>query len=902
MGQTNSEPRPSVETSDMFRSLFETMAQGVVYQDAGGRIIAANPAAEKILGLSRDQLMGRTSLDPRWRTIREDGSALPGDEHPSMIALRTGQPVKDVLFGIFHPAAENYRWVLVNAVPEFRPGESTPWRVYATITDVTQRRLTEQKLYESEARFRTLFSTMSEGFAFHEIICNEQGEPVDYVYLDINPAFERLTGLRKENTVGKRVRELIPNLEDDWIKIFGQVALGGEPAERESHVLELDRYYRARAYSPERGKFAVVFEEITEQKKLLRTLQEQEAQLRVLFESSQAGIILVDPTGIILTANRRMAELFGCNLQDIVGSSYPSLVLPDERHTGDERMQQLINGDIDHVALERHYLRADGSSFWGFLSGRRHEDAAGKLIALVGHITDISELKKSHQTLELYLYGLDNARDALFIVKADASFKFVNEAACKILGYSREELTRLTVFDIDPEFPRDSWQAHWQELCEKGGLQIESSHRTREGKNIPVEISIKIFEFEGEFYQLSLARDLTERKQFEEERLALERQMLHAQKLESLGVLAGGIAHDFNNLLAAIIGNAEMGRRRMNPESPALTNLERIEQAAQRAADLAKQMLAYSGKGKFVVEAIDLNLLLEEMLHMLEVSISKKVVLRFNLHRPLPSVEVDATQIRQILMNLVINASEAIGDKSGVIVVTTGCMDCDDSYLHQIWLDENLRPGLYVYLEVADTGCGMDKATLSKLFDPFFTTKFTGRGLGMAAVMGIVRGHQGAIRVYSEVGKGTTFKILLPADSRPVELFNGTPDPTDWQGDGKILLVDDEETVRGIGADMLHELGFETLTATNGRDALEKFQQHSDICLVLLDLIMPKMDGEQCFRELRKLDPQVKVVMSSGYSEQEVTQKFLGKGLAGFIQKPYKLSALRKALQTALHE
>jgi CheY-like chemotaxis protein len=285
------------------------------------------------------------------------------------------------------------------------------------------------------------------------------------------------------------------------------------------------------------------------------------------------------------------------------------------------------------------------------------------------------------------------------------------------------------------------------------------------------------------------------------------------------------------------------------------------------------------------------------MLHMLEVSISKKAVLRFNLHRPLPSVEADATQMRQILMNLVINASEAIGDKSGVIAITTGCMDCDESYLHQVWLNENLQPGLYVYLEVADTGCGMSKKTLTKLFDPFFTTKFTGRGLGMAAVLGIVRGHNGAIKVYSEENKGTTFKILLPAGSRPAELFNGAQHLNNWQGTGKVLLVDDEETVRGIGVEMLAEVGFEAITATDGRDALEKFRQHPDICAVILDLTMPKMDGEQCFRELRQLDPAVKVIMSSGYSEQEVTQKFIGKGLVGFIQKPYKLSTLREVLQ-----
>ena len=403
---------------------------------------------------------------------------------------------------------------------------------------------------------------------------------------------------------------------------------------------------------------------------------------------------------------------------------------------------------------------------------------------------------------------------------------------------------------------------------------------------------------EGELVLFGAASDITERKQAEDERRKMEQQLLHAQKLESLGVLAGGIAHDFNNILMAIIGNADLALLRINKESPAVENLHRIEQAAARATDLAKQMLAYSGKGKFVVEPIDINGLLEEMLHMLEVSISKKAVLRFDLVPNLPTVEADATQVRQIVMNLVINASEAIGDKSGVIAITTGCMDCDKSYLKDVWLDENLTEGLYLYIEIADNGCGMDRETLGKIFDPFFSTKFTGRGLGMAAVLGIVRGHKGAIKVYSEPQKGTTFKVLLPASGNPAELCNGETFKDDWKGEGKVLLVDDEESVRGIGAEMLQELGFTPVTAGDGREAIAVFRKTPDISFVIMDLTMPHMDGVQCFRELRQLQSDVRVIISSGYNEQEVTQRFIGKGLAGFIQKPYKMSVLKEVLSS----
>jgi signal transduction histidine kinase/CheY-like chemotaxis protein len=429
-------------------------------------------------------------------------------------------------------------------------------------------------------------------------------------------------------------------------------------------------------------------------------------------------------------------------------------------------------------------------------------------------------------------------------------------------------------------------------------LQTINDNLLKQSSQLQEEISIrKTAEEELAARNQQLEHEITTRKQAEDERNMLENKMQQTQKLESLGVLAGGIAHDFNNILTSIVGNADLALMKINPESPVIDNLHRIEYAAGKAADLAKQMLAYSGKGRFVIESLDMNRLLEEMLHMLEVSISKKAVLRLNLTPNLPSVEADATQMRQILMNLVINASEAIGERSGVIAISTGCMDCNRNYLNDVWLSENLNEGLYVYLEIADTGCGMSKDTLSKIFDPFFTTKFTGRGLGMSAVLGIVRGHKGAINVYSEEGKGTTFKILLPASGKPVEIFDHDSQADDWHGSGTVLLVDDEETIRGIGREMLHELGFTTVTANDGREAIDIFKQNPDITLVILDLTMPHMDGEQCFRELRQLKPDVKVIMSSGFSEYEVTQKFTGKGLAGFVQKPYKLSVLKQAIQ-----
>jgi PAS domain S-box-containing protein len=396
--------------------------------------------------------------------------------------------------------------------------------------------------------------------------------------------------------------------------------------------------------------------------------------------------------------------------------------------------------------------------------------------------------------------------------------------------------------------------------------------------------------------------DVTDQRQRAEEQAAMERKLQESQKLESLGILAGGIAHDFNNLLTGILGNASLARMDLPPTSPVHASLEAIETVAQRAADLCKQMLAYSGKGRFLVQRLDLGNLVRETADLLQISIGKNVVLKFSLAENLPAISADATQISQIIMNLVINASDAIGTAPGVITLGTGVIRADHAYLANTYLSPELSEGDYVYLEISDDGCGMSAETQKRIFDPFFTTKFTGRGLGLAAVLGIVRGHGGALRVYSEVGKGSTFKLLLPAvaggaDARPA----AEAAPAAWRTEGTVLVVDDEESVRSVVARMLRSCGCETRHASNGREALEIFRAEPErFIAVLLDLTMPELDGTATFRELRRISPQVRVLLMSGFNEQDAISRFAGKGLAGFLQKPFKPEALFQKLRAIL--
>ena len=487
----------------------------------------------------------------------------------------------------------------------------------------------------------------------------------------------------------------------------------------------------------------------------------------------------------------------------------------------------------------------------------------------------------------------------------------VNETFCRMVSGKRERLIGSPFSECMEGDDRGVFLARYRAFFSNpGGKSLEALILRAQGPAFYAHmegaiISTTLGRQQGESVPLLFlaVTDITERKWAEEKRLQLERQMQQTQKLESLGVLAGGIAHDFNNLLTVILGNASLALDELPPITPARDSLLSIEETSLRAAELCRQMLAYSGKGQSIIENIRLRDLIGEMVSLLKASISKKAIFNLNLKDSLPPLRGDPSQIRQVIMNLVINASEALGEHSGAITISTGVMECSREYLSEAFLDESLAEGSYVWLEVSDTGCGMDHDIQRRIFEPFFTTKFTGRGLGLSAVLGIVRGHKGALKVYSEPGRGTTFKVLFPAvlEERVLAGRSQGMKAGGWKGAGTILLVDDEESVRVMGTRMLERLGFGVLIAVDGREALDIYRERrEEIALVLLDLTMPDLDGEEAFRELRRTDPQVCVVMSSGHTESEIAPRFAGKRLSGFLQKPYTLDALSQCLRGAL--
>jgi two-component system cell cycle sensor histidine kinase/response regulator CckA len=525
-------------------------------------------------------------------------------------------------------------------------------------------------------------------------------------------------------------------------------------------------------------------------------------------------------------------------------------------------------------------------------------------------LDDIARRQRAEEALrrseEQFRLLFEVAPIGMAITGVDGRFLRVNQALCATLGYSEGDLLLRTIADITHPNDLLTHVGLSQELMDgtRSFYQIEKRYMGRNGQVIDALLHVVLVRDAQDqpLHFIGQVVDITERKRAEEQRLALDRKLLETQKLESIGVLAGGIAHDFNNLLVGILGNADLALLELPIDSAAHARIMQIMTAGQRAADLTQQMLAYAGKGRFVIEQVDLNALISETTRLLGASVTKHVSLYYHLAPDMLTIEGDATQLRQVVMNLIINASEAIGDQLGVIEIATGTRHISALDLATAYRAPDLAAGRYVLLEVADNGCGMDAATVARIFDPFFTTKFTGRGLGLAAVQGIVRSHGGTLMVRSSPGHGTTFSVLLPRAQQHLAELDATPDEELAQpASGIVLVIDDDSDVRAIAEQMLQIIGFTVLLARSGQAGVELFREQAGmLACVLLDLTMPHMDGEEVFRALQSIRSDVPIVLMSGYSEQEVSERFNGAGLAGFLQKPFTFSSLESKLQQVL--
>ena len=478
------------------------------------------------------------------------------------------------------------------------------------------------------------------------------------------------------------------------------------------------------------------------------------------------SIISINETGIILSFNPSAERMLGYSSQEIIGKNVRSLMPSPFRDEHDSYLSNYLNTGIAKIigtGREVVVLRKDGTEFPADLAISEICHDGNRIFT--GVLRDLTEKKENEKQLSDNVAKLsaflETAVDSIISIDEFGTILSFNPSAERVLGYSSQEIIGKNVRSLMPSPFREQHDGYLSNYLDTGIAKIIGTGREvvvlrKDGTEFPADLAISEIRHDGNRIFTGVLRDLTEKKKWESK-------SLHSQKLESLGILAGGIAHDFNNLLMGVLGNSSLILEKLSPGSPINSSMKDIQDAATSAAELCQQLLAYAGKGRFVSQALSLSEVVRDFEHLLETTIPKNVALKYKLAESLPAINADPRQLQQLVMNLITNAAEAIGDDDGTITLTTGVVNADSEYLRSTYLDDNLPPGDYVYYEVRDSGCGMTEETQLKLFDPFFSTKFTGRGLGLAALLGIVRGHHGTVKIHSEAGKGTTFQVLFPA-------------------------------------------------------------------------------------------------------------------------------------------
>lgn len=898
------------ENEKKFRNLIEHTTDILWETDKKGVFIYVSPQCNVILGYSQEEITGKTPFD--FMTYEENIRIRAVFER-EMLYARSFKNLENTLLH-----RDGYSVVLeTSGNPVFNSlNEFTGY--IGICRNITKHKEAHKALRESEENFRRIIEHIPSLYYAHntdnvltylspqskEILdCEPEKALVNWQnFLTDNPLNrEAVLNTRKAIETGERQKPYMLELTTARGRhVIGEV--------RESPVVKYGR------------TVAVVgtFTDVTEKKKIEEALTESEKYFRKLIELLPLPILVMSSDNRVEYLNPNFTEILGYTIEDIPTLKEWSLnAYPDPEYR--KKVMSEWEYDMEHFAsLESVVKTFDVTCKNGTVRKIVFRPVKMENDKIFVIFEDITTRKKTEEELveskKMLQLVLDTIPARVFWKDRNSIFMGCNRLLALDVGLSSpDEIIGKSDFELVCKDEAEHYRSDDLMVMETGKpkLDYEESQTKPDGKSRYLKTSkIPLYDREGHVVGLlGTYEDITERKKSEEERRKLEKKMEHTQKLESLGVLAGGIAHDFNNLLVAILGNAELALLELPPGSPAEFYLSEIENTSLRAADLCKQMLAYAGKGRLSVEPLNMSLIVREMSQMLEVSISRKALIGYKFQKDIPAIEADATQIRQVIMNLIINASEAIKDKDGVISVSTGSMFCDSSYMSGSYLYEQLPEGDYVYLEISDTGTGMNKETQMKIFDPFFTTKFAGRGLGLAAVLGIVRGHKGFLKLYSEPERGTSFKVFFPALKNASErVFRDVNSFKNWRGKGTVLLVDDDQAVMDITGPMLKKLGFNVLTAMTGQEALNIISscqsgaggEQEVFACVILDFTMPHMDGEETFRELRKITKNIPVIISSGYSEQEVIERFAGKGPQAFLPKPYKLETLIEILQKVL--
>ena len=640
-----------------------------------------------------------------------------------------------------------------------------------------------------------------------------------------------------------------------------------------------------------------LLQEIGERQKAETKLEQQRAFLREIIDTIPNYVFVKDADGRFLLTNKAMAAAYHGTPEEMEGHTGRKF----NPHT--EQMARFEAGDRAVLASQKEmswpelpFTDLDGNFHWLHVVKRPLYDPATGIIAVLGITNDMTQIKATTEALREKEENFRTLVEASFegiiicidhiIQEANANFAamFGYTAVSEVLGKSISEF-------LEPD------DAHYlrAKVAEQGKINMETIGIRQDNSTFPLEVVSHTINYQGKLAQITGYRDITMRKQAEEAEQ-------HANKLESLRIMAGGLAHDFNNLLVAMMTQIAIAKNKINDEHACQNNLDKAIQATETAAMLTRQLLAYTGQGHFEVTKINLNELINQNLRLFQDALPANIAFQINLQEPLPNILADGVQIQQIIMNLLLNAAEALGTKPGTITVTTTPYQLKESNLSH-WQPNNeaICPGNFVLLEVADTGRGMDEATVSRIFDPFFSTKGTGRGLGLAAVLGIVRGHKGSIRASSKLGQGTLFQFLFPTEEWAAAAEN-TAVPAPPTQKNLVLVIDDEERVLEALSDILELKQIPALLAASGEEGIALYnERYQEIGLIILDLSMPRISGIDVFHTLRSINPEAKIILSSGYTEGEILQKMAGTRPTGFLQKPYRLETVLQTVEKFLN-
>ncbi len=720
----------------------------------------------------------------------------------------------------------------------------------------------------------------------------------------VNEASAALGKVDATTLIGQNVWQRYPELQGSIFQQAYAAVLREQKAQHfEEYSAATDSWNSVFAY-PGDGGVVAILDDVTTQRRAERALRDSEAALARAQELASIGSwVWTLPS--TLTWSAEIFRILGVDPAttppdfDLIRDR---LVSDDERTAWTDAVRELRYGRDFEMQLS--VRRDDGAIVVVVVLARVSLAPGGATARVFGTLQDLTERLRTVEALRRSEKTLRLAQEAANIGSFDRDLRTGqtrwSDQLIRIVGldpanYEYNEIVDAEQHQFVHPDDRIRLRRAWRRAIATGEKQV-LRHRIirRDGdERHLLSYAMLVRNAKGEPSRLvGTALDITDQVRAEEEQAKLQSQIQQAQKLESLGVLAGGIAHDFNNLLVGILGNASLALLDLELESPARRSVEEIEQAAQRAADLTRQLLAYAGKGRFVIETVDTSLVVSEMASLLRTAVHRNATMHLDLPVTLPSIEVDSTQFRQVVMNLITNASDALNESEGVISIRTGVQHLGAEQLLACVQVTDASPGEFVFIEVRDSGSGIEAELLPRIFDPFYSTKFTGRGLGLAATLGIMRGHGGAIRVTSDVGIGTIFTLFFPASLQRARVEE-RPQGSGWRSHGRVLVVDDEASVRAVTRALLQRRGFVVDEAEDGHEALRKFERAPDsYSLIMLDLTMPGLGGEETFRALRARKHDVCVLLMSGYDEQELSQRFVGSGLAGFLQKPFRADDL----------